>query len=457
MSRQVREVAIRVLLSGAAVAFVTAAIALFEKFVPVLSLGALYIFAVLPVALLWGLSYAIPVSIASMLAFNWFYLPPVHTFTLADSRNWFALAVYLVTAIVVSDLAARSRRRAREAALLARIAHTLLERGGVAGELDEIAEGAATALGAASARIALAPEPVRKPGEVGRPLEAGGRRIGTIFLRRERRGSTAARRHVLPPLASMLAVALDREGLERDAVEAEALRRSDSMKTAVLRAVSHDLRSPLMAISTSAGTLQRFDATLSDADRQDLLETIVVESERLDHLVGNLLDLSRLQGGVLQPERRLCNVEDLVAEALSELADEGTRIDVVRGGDEPAFVSVDPGQIERVFANVLENALKYSPTGSPVHVTIDEGDKDVLIRVHDGGPGLSSDELARVFEPFHRGSSSAGTRGAGLGLAIARGFADANGCRVWAETGDLGGATFVVSIPVAAAPTPVHA
>jgi len=457
MSKHVREVAIRVLLSGAAVAFVTAAIALFEDFVPVLSLGALYIFAVLPVALLWGLSYAIPVSIASMLAFNWFYLPPVHTFTLADSRNWFALAVYLVTAIVVSDLAARSRRRAREAALLAQIAHTLLERGGVAGELEEIAEGAASALGAASARIALEAEATPNAGEVGRPLEAGGRRIGTIFLRRERKGSTAARRHVLPPLASMLAVALDRESLERDAVEAEALRRSDSMKTAVLRAVSHDLRSPLMAISTSAGTLQRFDGTLSAEDREDLLETIVVESDRLDHLVGNLLDLSRLQGGVLQPERRLCNVEDLVTEALRELADDGARIEVVRGGDAPAFVSVDPGQVERVVVNVLENALKYSPADSRVHVTIAGTGRDVLVRVEDEGPGLASDELVRVFEPFHRGSSSAGTRGAGLGLAIARGFADANRCRVWAETGDLGGAVFVIAIPTAAAPAPVHA
>jgi len=457
MSKHGREVAIRVLLSGAAVAFVTAAIALLERFVPVLSLGALYIFAVLPVALLWGLSYAIPVSVASMLAFNWFYLPPVHTFTLADSRNWFALTVYLVTAIVVSDLAARSRRRAREAALLAQIAHTLLERGGVAGELDEIAEGAATALGAGSARIALSADVAPNSGEVGRPLEAGGRRIGTIFLRRERRGSTAARRHVLPPLASMLGVALDREALERDAVEAEALRRSDSMKTAVLRAVSHDLRSPLMAISTAAGTLQRFDETLSEADRQELLETIVVESDRLDHLVGNLLDLSRLQGGALQPDRRLCNLEDLVTEAIGELGDDGVRVEVIRTDTTPFFVSVDPGQIERVFANVLENALKYSPVGSRAHVTIESLAGEVFVRVQDSGPGLAPSELIRVFEPFHRGSSSAGTRGAGLGLAIARGFADANGCRVWAEAGAHGGATFVIAIPKAVAPAPVHA
>ena len=445
----------RILLSGGAVAVVTAAIALVESFVPVLSLGALYVFAVLPVALLWGLEYAIPVSIASMLAFNWFFLPPVHTLTLADSRNWFALAVYVVTAVVVSDLAARSRRRAREAALLAHIARTLLECGSVASELQRIADGAATALRADAARITLAADSTPQAGEIGRPLEAGGRRIGTIFLRHERRGSTAARRHVLSPLASMLAVALDRERLEQDAVETEALRRSDSIKTAVLRAVSHDLRSPLMAISTAAGTLQQFGAALGETDREDLLETIVAESERLDHLVGNLLDLSRLQGGVVQPERRLCRVEDLLAEALHELGEDG-RVELRSGGD-AARVSVDPGQIERVLVNLLENALKYSPVGSPVEVTISRLGTEVVVRIEDRGPGLAHDELLRIFEPFHRGASSTGTHGAGLGLAIARGFADANGCRLWAERGGLGGATFVLAIPAAAAPVPVPA
>ena len=231
----------------------TAAIALLDPHVPVLSLGVLYVFAVLPIAVFWGLAYAIPVSIASMLAFNFFFLPPIHTFTLADSRNWFALAVFLVTAVVVSELEARSRRQARESALLAGVAASLLERERIGGELDRIAEGAARALQVERPSIELgdADRPMGGGGDERYPLAAAGRRVGTLYLERPRQGSAAARRRLLPALASLLGVAIDRERLAREALEAEALRRSDAMKTAVLRAVSHDLRTPLMAILTS--------------------------------------------------------------------------------------------------------------------------------------------------------------------------------------------------------------
>ena len=429
--RHIESPAAGVVASVAAVAAVTALIALIEPYVPVLSLGALYVFAVLPIAVVWGLTYAIPVSVASMLAYNWFFLPPVHTFTLADSRNWFALAISLVTAVVVSDLAARSRRRAREAALLAQIAGSLLEHGGVTGDLDKIAARAAEALRVSKARIELAPESSPGAAEMGWPLEAGGRRIGTIYLGRARRGSASARRHILPSLASMLAVAIDRQRLEGDAVEAEALRRSDSIKTAVLRAVSHDLRSPLMAISTSAGTLSSFYNALSDVDRKDLLDTILAESERLDHLVGNLLDLSRVNAGALQSEKRLCSAEALVEQALAQLGESRSRVQVTSTEAAPP-VTVDAHQIERVLVNLIENALKFSPPDTLVEVTIAPVGDEVVIRVDDRGMGLLPDELERVFEPFHRGRAATDVRGAGLGLAIARGFAEASGGRVWA-------------------------
>src|SRR5262249_1531531 len=236
-----------VLASVAAVALVTGAIALLDNWVPVLSLGVLYVFAVLPIAVLWGTWYAIAVSVASMLAFNFFFLEPTPTLTLADSRNWLALAVFLVTAVVVSELAARTRRRAREASLLAEIATSLLERGTVGDELERISAEAARALQVDRARITLG-----ERGE-GLTLAAGGRRVGTIELEGLGRGDASARRRLLPALASLLGVAIDRERLAREALDAEALRRADVMKTALLRAVSHDLRTPLMAISTAAG------------------------------------------------------------------------------------------------------------------------------------------------------------------------------------------------------------
>jgi len=454
--RHTESTAIALIASVAAVAIVTGMIALVEPHVPVLSLGALYVFAVLPIAVAWGLAYAIPVSVASMLAFNWFFLPPVHTFTLADSRNWFALAVFLVTAVVVSDLAARSRRRSREAALLARIASLLLERGGVTGELDEIAIGAAAALRVERARIVLEPGSSPVAAEVGWPLEAAGRRVGTIFLEHPRPGSAPARRRVLPALASMLAVAIDRERLELDAVEADTLRHSDAIKTAVLRAVSHDLRSPLMAISTSAGTLLSFHDALAVTERRELLETILAESERLDHVVGNLLDLSRLQAGALQSERTACSADELVLHSLEQLGESRERVEVTFGEDAPT-VTVDARQIERVLVNLIENALKFSPADAPVRVTVTHGADELVVRVDDKGPGLGSDELERVFEPFHRGSAARVAGGAGLGLAIARGFAEANGGRVWAESAGSGGASFSLAIPAVSAEVRVPA
>jgi two-component system, OmpR family, sensor histidine kinase KdpD len=390
------------------------------------------------------------VSVASMLAFNFFFLAPVHTFTLAESSNWFALAVYLVIAVVVSELAARSRRRATEAALLAEVAASLLEHGDVGDELERIAAEAARALQVERARIELGDtgaSPVVDGGERW-PLSAGGRRVGTISLEGGRRGSGPAHRRLLPALASLLGVAIDRERLAREALEAEALRRSDAMKTAVLRAVSHDLRTPLMAILTAASALAHDDLELDRGDRRELVATILAEAGRLDRLVGNLLDLSRLQAGAARPEPELWSIDELVAQALAEVGEGGERVEVTLPEESPA-IRVDSQQIQRVLVNLIENALKYSPASEPVHLHVTTTRSDVLVRVVDRGPGVVPSELERIFEPFHRGPEARDARGAGLGLAIARGFAEANGGRVWVESRRGQGATFVLALPTA--------
>ncbi len=339
------------LASAGAVVFVTAAIAVVKRWVPVLSLGVLYIFAVLPVAVLWGLALASAVSVASMLAFNWFFLPPTHTFQLRDGANWAVLAVYLATAVVVSALAARARRRA---------------------ELAELREREAAARAAAE-------------------------------------------------------------------LEAEALRRSDSLKTALLHAVSHDLRSPLTAIVAAASSLSNPQVRLDAVDHDDLVATICVEAERLDRLVGNLLDLSRLRSGAAAPHPELWPIDDLVARSLEQLGERGDRVEVELDPDAPP-VQVDAVQIERVLVNLLDNALKFSPQDAPVRLRVEAQDGEVLVHVLDDGSGVDDPEI--VFEPFH---SAGEGHGAGLGLAIARGFAEANGARVWAED-DTGG-HFVLALP----------
>lgn len=449
---------VRTFASVAAVAVVTGAIELLKPHVPVLSLGALYIFAVLPIAIVWGLAYAIPVSIASMAAFNFLFLPPLYSFTLADSQNWFALLIFVVTAVVVSELAARSRRQARESALLARIATSLLEHGSVSAELDRIAAEAAQALQVERARIELGSSMARDDETAeSYPLSVAERRVGTVFLERPRQGSARARRRLLPALASLLGVAIDRERLAGEAFEAEALRRSDAMKTALLRAVSHDLRSPLMAILTSAGALAHGELSLDGVDRRELTDTILGEAERLDRLVSNLLDLSRLEAGAAEPAPAVWTVEDVVLQALDGIEAAGDRIEVSFPQEESARVRVDVHQVERVLANLLENALHYSPRSESVRVQVSATSSEVLVRVIDRGPGIAPGEAERIFEPFQRGSRTGEGRGAGLGLAIARGFAEANGGRVWAESREGQGATFVLALPLVAAEAEVRA
>jgi two-component system sensor histidine kinase KdpD len=442
----------RVAGSVAAVALVTAAIELVKPYVPVLSLGVLYILAVLPVAIAFGLAYAVFVAVGSMLAFNFFFLPPLYTLTLADSRNWFALVVFLVTAVVVSELAARLRRRADESALLAQVATALLERGDVTAELDPIAAEAARVLRVRSARIELGARADARDGEVAEPLVAGGRRVGTIFApAAEQR---PASRRLLRALASLLAVAIDRERLAREAYEAEALRRSDAVKTAVIQAVSHDLRTPLATMETALGSLRSGSLVLSERDRGELLEAIAAELERLKRLVENLLDLSRLQAGAAEPSPELWTPEQLLADALDEVGSP-ERVEVVVGPDLPV-VRVDGAQIQRVLVNLLENALKFSEPSSPVQVRGNPARGEVVIRVTNRGPGIPQSELGRIFEPFQR-AAGVRTGGAGLGLAIARGFAEANGARVWAESRPGQGASFALALPTVESPALISA
>jgi two-component system sensor histidine kinase KdpD len=448
-----KRIATGLLASAVAVAVVTAAIELLKQHVPVLSLGVLYLFAVLTIAVWYGLAWAFVVSVASMLAFNWFHLPPVHTFTLADSQNWFALAVYLATAVVVSDLAARARRRAaaaeqreRESALLAELATELLRGRDLDEELGEVASRTAAVLGVDSAQIELGVPRRPPPDSSPLPLEAAGRAVGTLYVPAGSDPNVAARHRFLPALAALLAVAVDRDRLEREALEAETLRRSDLVKTALLRAVSHDLRSPLTGVRTAVGALRNPSLRLSEQDRAELLETIEVDSERLARLVSDLLDLSRLEAGGAPAEPEVWSLDDLVREAVDGV-NARDRVDVVG----TALVNVDAAQVQRAIANLIENALRYSPTSSPIVVRINATRSEAIVRVVDHGPGLAEDELEKVFEPFYRHDGDARS-GAGLGLAIARGFAAANGGRVWAESRPGQGATFALALPVVELP-----
>ncbi|HLX19460.1 MAG TPA: DUF4118 domain-containing protein [Gaiellaceae bacterium] len=455
MRRHALDTVVGVLVGAGSVTLVSLAVDLLKPHIPVLTLGVLYVFAVLAVAVRWGTILAAVVSVASMLAFNWFFLPPTHTFQLRDGANWAVLAVYLVTAFVVSELAARARRRQadaeqrrREADVLAEVSGDLLRATDLAVVLDKVAPLAANALGVGAARIALG-ETMPDAGERALPVEIALRRVATLVVDETDEVDPAVAKRFLPALAALLAVAADRSALQAEALEAETLRRSDVVKTALLRAVSHDLRSPLTAIVASADALASDEVRLDAADTAALVAAIREEADRLDRVVGNLLDVSRLEAGAVETHPELWSVDELVAQALEAVGPGSDRILVdVDAGLPP--VRVDAVQIERVLANLIENALKFSPSGSPVVVRAEHGATELRLHVVDRGPGIAAEDRGTIFQAFSRGGGS----GSGLGLAIARGFTEANGGRLWTQEDPTGG-HFVLAL--ATQPQPVRA
>jgi len=435
------------------VAGVTAAISVLREGVPVLGLGVLYVFAVLPVAVMWGAWWSVAVAVGSMAAFNWFFLQPVQTFTIADRGNWLVLAVYVVTAIVVSELAARGRRQAAEASvreredsILAELSTALLGGRSVADELPSLEDRIAALTEASAARLTIGDD---KPASAGTrfQLVADGRHVATLGVTSDATRVDAVRPRFLTALGSLLAVALDRERLAREAGAVEELRRSDAIKTAVLRTISHDLRTPLTAIRVAAEGLTSPGLELTAEDRRGLLDTIQTEAIRLQRVVGDLLDLSRLEAGVAEPDPEVWMLDELLSQALDSLPTGVDRIDL--RVPEDALVRVDAVQIERVLANLVENALKFSPPPSSVEIDAERLASEVVVHIVDHGPGMARG--GELFEAFRTGDNGA-TRSTGLGLAIARGFTEANGGRLWYSDTPGGGATFSLSLPGVEAP-----
>jgi two-component system sensor histidine kinase KdpD len=249
---------------------------------------------------------------------------------------------------------------------------------------------------------------------------------------------------VVPSLEALLAAGLDRDRLLGEVVETRALRRADVVKTTLLRAVSHDLRTPLTAIVAAGEAIA--SPTLTDQERRELGSVITAESTRLSRLIDNLLDLSRLEGGAADPRPEWCSIDEVIGAALDDLRLPPGRFSLALDPDLP-LVRADAAQLERAFANLLENGARYSG-GHPVAIRGRVTGGRLLIRVVDRGPGIPPAQRDRVFEPFYRaGSASAGHRGSGLGLAIVRGFVEANGGRVSVESLPGQGTSFVVEFP----------
>lgn len=333
---------------------------------PVVSLGVVYLPAILLISTVWGLRLGLFASIASAAAFNFFQIPPLHRFTIAEEENWVALIAFVIAAVVSSTVAGLARARALEA---------------------------------------------------------------------ERRREEADR-----ALAELEELSRERDRMQAEAVQAEAVRRSDELKTVLLRSISHDLRTPLTSIIAGGSALG--SETLTAEERAELSEGIVAEGSRLSRLVENLLDMSRLEAGKAEPHRGPVDLAEVL-----EAARQG------QGGSESIRLALDPelpmvnadaAQLERVFANLLENALRYG-NGRPVQVRSRVVGGNIVVRVVDQGPGIPEGEWERLFEPFQHGAAA--NAGSGLGLAIAKGFVEANGGEIAVESLPGQGTSFVITLP----------
>ena len=438
-------------MSVGTVAVVTGAIYGLREVVPVVSTGVVYLLAVLLVSTAWGLWLGFFTAVLSAAAFNFFHIPPTNEFTISDGENWVALAVFLVAAAVVSGLSdlARSRadeaeRRRGEADLAAEMARILLGGTSLDSSLRTVGQRIAAAfeLGSVGVELAWVDSDERRRAL---PLLVEGSRIGTVLVPRDTGEEVmeALQDRVLPALETLVGAARKRDELEAQVIETKALRRSNVVKTAVLRSVSHDLRSPLTAITAAAGGLE--SDTLSPEARAELASVIATESTRLSRLVDNLLDLSRLQAGGVEPRVDWASLEEVVRAALESVQAPPGGFDVQLDADLP-LLRVDAAQVERALANVLDNAARYAGC-EPVSIRARGTETQLLLRIGDRGPGIAREKLERVFEPFHGSGEHAGS---GLGLAIARGFLEANGARIRAESLPGQGTTIVITLPVSA-------
>jgi two-component system, OmpR family, sensor histidine kinase KdpD len=450
-----------VLVVVASVATATALIYPLKHLAPVLSLGILYVLAVLVVSMFWGLIFGIATSLLSAAAFNFFHLPPGGRFSLADERDWVALLAFVVVAIATGLLAELARVRGREAEqrrqeadLAADMAQLLLGTADLEGALEVAAQHLATAVGAPSATISLAqPDPedgaFTEDGELSFALCSADRTIGTLRLAGRLAGAERARivDRVVPSLESLLAAALHRAELQAEVVETAALRRSDELKTAVLRSVSHDLRTPLTAILMAATALDPQHPT--SANVADVREQVIDAATRLWRLVEKLLDLSVLQSGRAAPRLVWYSIDEVLQEAVEQVGG-GSALFTLSVEPGMALLQGDPGQLERAFANVLENAARYS-RGKPVSVRARTVRDRIRVLIVDQGPGIPASEQERIFLPFYRADHApAQHSGSGLGLAITRGFLELNGGRIGVESTPGQGTSFVVEFPLEA-------
>ena len=440
-----------------------------------LQISTVTLLYLLPVGIssaLLGLGPAILTVLAAFFSLNYFFIPPYGTLNVHKPQDLVTLIVFLVLAVSISQLVARmtqglnlARTRENETARLYELSLTLSR---LYREADILKGLAAHTLETFRAdRVEVFTESESGTSLVGLPennssaskppqpptalvsLQGSQRLLGEIRLWRSDWLLDSAEMLLLQTFARQGALALERAYLASSESRARLLEESDRMKSALLSSVSHELRTPLVTITGALSTLADDQIVLDEPSRHSLIETATEEADRLNLLVGNLLDMTRLEAGALRIKREPCDVQDLIGSALEELAtrlkDRSVIVDLPKA---LPLVPLDFVLVERVLVNLIDNALKYSPDGSPLDISANASANIIQIRVSDRGPGIPAAELGNVFDKFYRIRGPDSISGTGLGLSISKGIIRAHGGFIAAENRPGGGTSIVISLPL---------
>jgi two-component system sensor histidine kinase KdpD len=502
------------LAAGPSLAVATGIVWLLEDLGGVTNASPVYLLAVVVTALVSGTVGALIAAVVGIGLYDFLFTQPLHSLVMSDPEEWLNLMLLLFVGLVVGQLTALQRSRAevalareREARELFRVSRALATRRSTPAVLPEVvtilqgttgmrrvwvslgrddatervaaASGAPVEPGIASSsphevlRRMPGDEPAQwvrvHPPAFGRArrareaatlyrvrIDVGQVSLGSIWGERDRNVAAPDRTatRLLAAAADQVGQALEQDRLAAEAQAAEISRQSDALKSALLQSVSHDLRTPLAAIRAAAGTL-RPGSRLSEADRQATAEAIDGEVERLDRLVANLLDLSRIEAGALRAEREIFELDDLVSRTIDRLrprlAQHGLIVELA-----PAPILVDPVFLDEVLTNLLDNAVKFTPQGRTIRIRAEPaaGGPSVCLTVEDAGPGVPNEARDRIFDKFYRVPVASGTPpGTGIGLAVARGLAEAMGARIGARASALGGLAIDLELSAATLPT----
>lgn len=429
--------------------------------------AGVFVLAVIAAALLAGLRGGLLTSLLSFIALNWFFTPPLRTFRVGKADDLVALGVFLAVSLVVSRLFAvlveersRAEQREQELGRLLAVAETLLRGSSLRDTLGVIARSLVDAFGLAGAEIRVDGPDTPLVAVAGTtrsdaPVELVlGGRMGTVTLHPgPGAGLGDGTLSLAEAFVSQAALAVERARLDSAARRARLDSEAADMRATLFSAVTHDLKTPLSSVKAAVTSLLDDDVRIAPEDARALLETILVETDRLDRLLGNVVDLARLSGRRPEPRVESVDLAELVGAVLQRLRPrlDGHEVDVAIRDDLPE-VAADPVQTDQVLTNIVENALRFSPTGAPIRIRATRWQSSVEVRVSDRGPGIPEAEREQVFESFYRKDRGEARGGSGLGLAIARAIVTAHRGSMRVETTPGGGTTIVFSLPAAGEP-----